>query len=282
MSYDQYESLTELPCHGSAMETEKFKRYRVFGDESGTHGAQYYGFGYLWVPDWKYDELCDLVGGLRAKYDYDREMKWGRVDDAFVELYEELVDAFFRHNWLMFSCIRVNRHYVRHDEYHEGSSEKAMRKHAATYLRTRIERFCGRSSRKQYDVYVDELPYSYHKSAEVIQITANNELNSRIGRKPIRNLEECNSKEEPGIQICDVLLGAVLEPWNQDADPESKRGGAKYRIIQKIGDKMGERWDGLRPDTKPHVWKYNICHFYSPNDGSREIDAESTRPEWRM
>jgi hypothetical protein len=56
-----------------------YRNYLVYSDESGIHGATYYGFGTLWMPHERRGDFAGLVADLRAQHRYDYEIKWNKV-----------------------------------------------------------------------------------------------------------------------------------------------------------------------------------------------------------
>ena len=70
------------------------------------------------------------------------------------------------------------------------------------------------------------------------------------------------------IQLCDVLLGAVMSEW--DRQPA---GGAKGELRSFIEGHLG--WENLHADTHPHERKFNVWMFYDTRRGPRQ---STTRP----
>lgn len=253
--------------------------FYIFFDETGTNGQKYYGFGFLWVPAGRLDDFHEAVENLQEKYDYRREIKWTKIDSRYCDFYLDLVDLFFEHNWLRFDVLRVKRSAVRR-KCHNNDHHLGMRKHCTIFISSRLQAFAGGCPEKVYHMLTDQLPYPYEKSAEAMEVVVNSRLEQNFGRSPVQTLYECNSKKVPGIQLADLLLGAALEPWNRATDPKSKRGRAKYRVLDRIADYMG--WPDLRSDTFPWVWKNNICHFHPYESTEREVKTRHVHPRWNL
>jgi hypothetical protein len=89
-----------------------YRNYLVYSDESGIHGANYYGFGTLWMPhEWRGD-FAAMIADLRLRHGYQHEVKWTKVTRDAVTFYLQLLDEFFKRNWLMFHCLIVRKGYV--------------------------------------------------------------------------------------------------------------------------------------------------------------------------
>ena len=77
-----------------------------------------------------------------------------------------------------------------------------------------------------------------------------------------------DSHDTPSIMLCDVLLGAVMDAWQQKAESRAKLDLAKW-IARHLG------WEDLHSDTQVHERKFNVWVFYDPTRGPRKV---ATRP----
>jgi hypothetical protein len=64
----------------------------------------------------------------------------------------------------------------------------------------------------------------------------------------------------PHEWFADVLLGAVVTGWNEEAS-----GLAKTSVRDHVAELLG--WRHLRADTKPSEWKFNTWFFFDPKEG---------------
>ena len=71
-----------------------YKNYLIYCDESGLHGAVYYGFGSLWMPWERRGDFVALIRELQEKYGFREEMKWNHLSRKKEAFYKALVDAF--------------------------------------------------------------------------------------------------------------------------------------------------------------------------------------------
>jgi hypothetical protein len=67
-----------------------YRNYLICCDESGIHGAEYYGFGSLWMPWERRGDFLALVSQLREKNSYSEEIKWTNVSHYGQPFYEDL------------------------------------------------------------------------------------------------------------------------------------------------------------------------------------------------
>ncbi|MGH7283224.1 MAG: DUF3800 domain-containing protein [Polyangiaceae bacterium] len=238
-----------------------YKNYRGYFDESGFHRAGHYGFGALFIPDERRGSLTGLYKELADKHGFDLELKWTKTSRKFRDFTLAIVDEFFRRNWMMFHCFIAERKYV--DMRFHDDIEDARQKHFTLFVQKKIAFLNNGSNGKAYHLVADVLPYSYSRAGEVVHKIAASELKKSVGHQDlIRSFTQCDSKKVRGIQIADLLLGAVLAARQGDVEAASK-----LAVMQSIADHLG--WSDLKSDTMPTEEKFNIWNFQDPNDPRR-------------
>jgi hypothetical protein len=236
-----------------------YRNYLVYCDESGQSGKVYYGFGSLWLPWERRGDLTGLVSSICKRHGYEHELKWNKVDGRTEPLYRELIEAFFRRNWLMFHCLVGRKGYI-DKQFHDEGYDEAFRKHFALLMRNKIEFFAQGDRQKAYHIVVDRLPSSYGKADEAAHVIVNHELKQRLGFTPIHALVTRDSKATVGIQLADILLGAIVSDWNNEPV-----GEPKARLRDFVAEHLG--WRHLRADTRHWEWKFNVWYFHDPTTG---------------
>lgn len=254
-----------------------YKNFAIYCDETGMGGGhQYYGFGSLWIPWERRGDLAAILRERRERH-FDRELKWGGVNGRTLEMYRELIDEFFRRRWMMFHCLLVPRATV--DPGKHRDREEAMRKHYTLLLTNKIRTFAlGRSDRR-YRIRVDRLDcFGYQKSHEAIEAVGNNVLNKRMRERLIEDVLAVDSKETAGVQLADVLLGAVASVWQKKQPSNS----GKLQFRDELAGYLG--WPDLKADTGPEQWKFNIWHFHDGGPRvakTREVALRYEMPPFR-
>lgn len=71
-------------------------------------------------------------------------------------------------------------------------------------------------------------------------------------------MEKVNSKHNVGIQIADLLTGAITASRSMYLNEDFKINAAKALFINKLSQILG--WESLHFDTYPES-KFNIWHF---------------------
>lgn len=243
-----------------------YRNYLVYCDESGHVGKKYYGFGSLWMPWERRGDFTGIVGALRDRHRYSHEIKWHKVDDRALHFYRDLVEEFFRRNWLMFHALVGRKGYIDRS-LHPGGYDEALRKHFAMLIRSKILFFSQGDRRKAYHIVVDKLPSSYDRADEAAHVIVDHALKRDMGFTPLHTLVTRDSKDAVGIQAVDVLIGAIVSDWNQEPC-----GPAKKDLRDWIAEHLG--WRHLRADTRHWEWKFNVWYFRGRGEtGAREVQS---------
>jgi hypothetical protein len=260
-----------------------YRNIAIYCDESGMHRGPYYGFGSLWIPWERRGALSAIVGRLRAKHGYRDEAKWSSVNTRSYPFYKDLVSEFFARRWLMFHCIVVRRSAV-NVRFHDGR-DMQLRKHFGLLLRKKIAYFARAGADRRYRVRVDPLPTRYAREHEAVGNIVNAQLRKDLAdlrhdlSSPlIHDIRACDSARTVGIQVSDVLLGAVLAAWQQQAS-----AAPKLNLCAHVAAHLG--WSDLRSDTKPFIWKFNIWHSLGEGEprevDTRPVNLRYSMPSWR-
>jgi hypothetical protein len=113
------------------------QRWLISCDESGVHGARFYGFGTLWMAWQRRGDFQALMREIRERHRYRPEIKWNDISNGVVPFYSALIETFFTTPWLAFHCLAVEKASVK-KELHEGDMDLARRKHFTALLVTRF------------------------------------------------------------------------------------------------------------------------------------------------
>lgn len=250
--------------------------WHLFCDESGISGKPFYAFGALWIKEDNLARFEKDMTALRQKHLCTDEIKWqGANSKRYAEFYRDLVQFFFQSNYLFFNCIVVQLAIV-NKSFHNGNYETAKQKHFNMLLCNKIARSLRKNRENRFVLSVDDLPFSYHKADEAMHIIANNIIRQKTTiPKAILQLNEVNSKQCHGVQLCDLLLGAVLSGYQKDSSSERKQA-----LSTLIAEYVG--WDKLAYDTLDTEKKFNIWYFYDPTKGPRIVETKEMRLKYPL
>jgi hypothetical protein len=171
---------------------------------------------------------------------------------------------------MAFHCLVVSRDSVNKQEFHNNDWDLARRKHYTMLLTSKMRKALNRFPDREHEfrVYVDPIASRYDKADETMEVITNNILNKRIpGTSSVTSVVTRESWETPAIQLCDLLLGAVMETWQKRASNPTK-----INIRKCMAYHLG--WDDLDSDTMPTERKFNIWYFFDP---VREMRRVTTR-----
>ncbi|HAS8629169.1 TPA: DUF3800 domain-containing protein [Vibrio vulnificus] len=230
--------------------------YIVFGDESGTTGSdRCYSIGLLCIPKSKLEPFNQYVSDLKAKRGIVGELKWSKIKNSSgqANICVDLLNMVLRSDCCFHSIVVEKSIYNNWRIDRESAFYKTY-----TYLLKNTARHIG----SQLTVLIDQKCDKYKKNDEVIGIVANNML-SRIGRdKSIQSVHMHDSKVHAGLQVVDILTGAVNSGYLKFLNPNLTLSKAKEAAFLKMAEMMG--WDKLHYDTLPNK-DFNIWHFPTEN-----------------
>ena len=233
-------------------------RYSVFIDDASVDGkAKHFGFGTLWMPWQRRGDISRELQALRERHHYPHEIKWEKVSKKYLGFYLDLVDWFFGASFAAFHCMVVHQPSLDLAK-HGGRIEVAREKAATLLLSNKTKRFLTVHPDREAEirVYVDPLPTSRAKADEVMQIITGHVIRAAMQRTDLDlRVFTKDSKEVTGIQLCDLLLGAVLDGFNRRSSSEPKD-----RLRRHVAAHLG--WEDIDADTFPEEPKFNIWHLW--------------------
>ncbi|HEJ7998229.1 TPA: DUF3800 domain-containing protein [Serratia liquefaciens] len=245
-------------------------KWHVACDESGIDGQRFYGFGSLWMKYQRRGDFARIIRELREKHGYFEEIKWTKTNSKkFANFHLELIETFFKHQWLAFHCIIVEKSIV-NKSFHGGDYDLAMRKHFTKLITTKIGNVIRAHPERDcvFRIEVDPLPSRYKKADEAFHVIANNMICKSFGIKDIiSSVVTKDSKSSEHIQISDFFLGAVMSAYQGKIESEVKK-----KLASTVAKHLG--WDSLKHDTWPSERKFNIWFFYDKTKGPRDIETQ--------
>jgi hypothetical protein len=227
-----------------------------------------------------WDRRGDFIAGLReigskhgvhglGEGDGAHEFKWSKVKRQKLDFYLAVIDYFFNRQWLSFHALVVQRATVAR-EFHKDFDE-ARRKHFTMLLANKIKRVAQKHpGRTEFRAWVDPIASRYQKADEAVEAIANNIVGHMKSKAPPRlKVTTRTSHETPSIQLCDLLLGAVMAAWQGKVE-----AGGKLAVMNRIAANL--EWADLKADTHVAEPKFNIWFFHDPTKGPREVTTRRT------
>ena len=230
--------------------------YLVYGDESGTTGSdRCYSIGLLCVPKSKVDEFNKYVLDLKTKRGIVGELKWSKIKNSAgqANICVDLLSMVLRSSCCFHSIVVEKSIY---------NNWKTDREKAFYQTYTYLLKNTAKQVKSKLIVLIDQKCDKYKKNEEVIGIVANNMLAKLGSDRTIQEVTMNDSKEHLGLQVVDVLTGAVNSGYMKFLNPKLTLSVAKEAAFIKMANMLG--WDQLVYDTYPNK-DFNIWHFPSEN-----------------
>lgn len=226
----------------------------IYSDESdhlGNHGPNIV-IGAIWCSP---DEARALSGEVKlAKRRHNLtdaiEIKWTKVSAAKLNYYKELVDIVIDNDSVNFRSVIAPKANLDHERYNHTPDEFY---YILQYL---LVRNIATSNEARFRIFLDHKDswsgYRSHKLQDYLHNTANL-LGKEFGVQPVR------SHEVVGLQLADLLIGAVMFANRPVRDAESK---AKRDLVEYIEQRSGQK---LTEQTPPSVRNFNLF-FWEPRN----------------
>jgi hypothetical protein len=198
------------------------KTFNLYCDES-THlihdGHPYMLLGYTSIAYPQIKIAKEEIKSIKAKYNYDKELKWTDVHDATYKVYAELVDWFFM-NDLEFRAVVVEKSQIDESRADYTFNDFYFRMYFQL-LHTKVD------FQNTYNIYMDiKDSCSSEKLKTLNRIMS---YNSSVGR-----IQFIRSHESVFIQLSDVLTGAINYNLRIEKGELQGKVLAKRKIIDKI------------------------------------------------
>ncbi|EBV1309205.1 DUF3800 domain-containing protein [Salmonella enterica subsp. enterica serovar Newport] len=226
--------------------------YVAFGDESGTTGSdRCYGIGLLCIRKNTLVVFNERIQKLKDKYGIVGELKWSKIKNSAgqANICLELLSLVLRNSCCFHSIIVVKNGY----NNWQTNREMAFYK---TY--TLLVKNVARQLKSPLEVIIDQKIDKYKKNDEVTGIIANNMLANAGIAKLVTSVTMHDSKHYLGLQVVDILTGAVNSGYLKFLNPQLQLSVAKEIAFKRMAAMLG--WDAFHYDTYPNK-DFNIWHF---------------------
>lgn len=247
-----------------------------FADESGTDSrSPCYTIGVVLLGGDEREPFSAEVDRLRQAHGIAYELKWTRIANSHgaINFMLAALDLILRSPTATFDAIVVNKALFRN---WRGDTTKQERAFYQTY--TFLLRHVLARVRDTAEISIDARSDSYAKQHEVVETIGNRMLAKLASTGRIETVKKVDSKTSPGIQVADLLTGAVNAGHVLHLKPDTQVHRGKLLAISRIAEMLG--WDHLCYDTFPHP-KFNVWHFpieYRANPASRNPVPATTVP----
>lgn len=198
------------------------KTFNIYCDES-THLAHdnhpYMLYGYVSIASNQIKISKEQIKAIKAKYNYQNELKWTNIHDASFEMYKELVEYFFMTD-MKFRAVIVDKSQI--DETRADYTFNDF------YFRMYFQLLHHEINlENSYNIYFDIKDtcsqQKLHKLKEILRWNAS-----------IKNFQFMRSHESSFMQLADVLMGAINYNLRIEKGDIQGKVLAKRRIVDHI------------------------------------------------
>lgn len=240
------------------------QRIAVFCDETGAHDCTYFGWGSIWCPSKRVNELNLALDHFCRKSNPKNELKWSHTGPSGIR--NAAVRWFFETPWVCFYSLWVRRSAL--DQLTRRNATFAYRKLLYAMLSVRINQFdLLPGGPHEFEVRADQVgevdPARTRKEFRLLQSVCDTQ--SPRHKNPVINFQRVDSREHRGIQLADLLVGAIRSSW------EGTPSGSKSTISRAISEHLG--WQDLRATTENNLKFY----IWMPADFGTHTHDPSTR-----
>lgn len=222
--------------------------YSVYCDESAhleNDQQKAMVLGAVWCPTDSRHEINERLVQIRRRHDLkdDFEIKWTKVSPAKVGFYLDVIDYFFDNTELSFRGLVVpDKGKLNHEAYANTHDDWYYRMYFVL-LKAILD------NDNYYKIYLDIKDTGGGKKVESLhQVLSNNIYD--FNRNVVQNIQLVRSHEIGILQICDLLIGAVMAV-NRGTDVSP----AKLELINRI--KLRSSYD-LTRRTLIKEQKFNL------------------------
>lgn len=226
--------------------------YNIYCDESRHTSDPQDRFAVIGALQCPRDAKYELVGRLhklQALHNAHGEAGWKRISPNRIEFYQDLLELFINDDSLNFRCIVIDRSTLDHERFNDGDAELGFYK---LYYQLLVHWLHPKNS---YHLYLDWQQNSASRRFVDLQTILVRKLK---GRASIESLEPVYSHNQPLIQLCDILTGAVGYQWN-GYDSRTNASEAKANFCNRLASSLNRTT--LAAGTTKGESKFNIFNW---------------------
>lgn len=235
----------------------------VYCDETGAHDCSYFAWGSIWMAHERQDEFNARIDAIAKKHGVRGEFGW-KDSQGRAAFCKELVRWFFQQRWVCFQSLFVRKQDMRIFTTERLKNDTvAYKKLLCTLVAVNAANFDALpGGPRQFRILVDQVGDKPSVTEEEYRIVAA-AIRKRTDHAlpPVATFARVDSQSARGIQLADLLVGAIRAEWEADGKKPIKRGGLRKYIAECLG------WENLRATTprnlKFNIWLHNACEGYA-------------------
>jgi hypothetical protein len=247
----------------------------AFADESGTtEKTKCYAIGVLSFEAGRTDAFHRAFERMKASHGVGSELHWTKIGTSYgaINLALEWLHMVLESKTASFDAMVVNTALYRN----WGTPDTRENAFFTTY--TLLLKHIAERTGELLEVMIDARSDAYSRQPEVIQIVGNHMLGNLASAGRLTKVRMALSHDTPGIQVADILTGAIAAAHRRRLDPMMPINQGKLLAIERLASLVG--WDDLCYDTYPDD-RFNIWHFpteYRADPETRKVSSSEVVP----
>lgn len=246
--------------------------YHIYSDESSQNSGPFVLYGSVFVPQHRIESLISEITALRTRYNWESEMKWGRVSSNKLHVYKQLVDIFFNANQCEFHCLVVEKKPIDYILYHNRPTDDCYQENAffGFYFHALAHKL---KPSNRYHIFPDNMDCRKPNRWLDLHTRINYHwlMHKDVMRRPseqiARSIEPVESKTCLPMHITDVLLGAVGFAINGIGTNNGKIALVKHIQNRLECKQLGEH-DGR--GSRFSIWKFDFSKVQPPKSNEKQ------------
>lgn len=193
--------------------------FDVYCDESSPdlffnqQQGKYAIIGSLWMPYEKRTQFKSDINEIKNEFNYYSEIKWNKVSPNKEEFFIKLIEYFFDSKFLRYRGIVIESDKVNLIKFHKNDAELSFYKFYYQLLHHWLLDF------NEYNIYLDiKTNRENYRIKELKNALCNSNFTTLI-----RNIQSLPSNESFGIQLADLLTGALNGKFNSVITSKTKQ-----------------------------------------------------------
>jgi hypothetical protein len=194
-------------------------KFEVYCDESGLEALTrkdahlFTAIGGIWMPADFRNTFKESVNQIKQQHNINGELKWHKVSPAYLDVYSDIVNYFFKTPELRFRVILIEAKTVDNFRFNDKDAELGFYKFYYQLLHHWIFDF------NSYYIFLDfKVNRDKGRLKQLKKVLHASNLTSDI-----KQLQALPSHESVAIQLADVLTGLVAARFNAEISSQAKK-----------------------------------------------------------
>lgn len=192
------------------------------------------------------NKVINDIKAIKSNHSVRNEISWTTVSDSKIHLYSDLIEYFFKNEFLYFRSIIIDSSKVDNETFNNGDHELGYYKFYHQLLLNWLE------NKYNYRVYTDNKTKANKKRLQSLKLYFNIKMKDDV----ILSIQDIDSKFSPILQLENIIMGAVGYKMNFKGNGTSL---AKNKIVNEIESYLNlDMYTGNVRSIKFNLFKINL------------------------